>query len=97
MFDILGGQPQARFSSPGLSGHRSLASGYLSKGSPQIKLLTQAGILCLFVFAHASYSPTWVLPTACHSLRTSPQGSPFHPSLTQSWVLASQIFLGTNK
>lgn len=35
MFDMLGGQPRARFNSPGLSGHRSLASGHPSKGSPQ--------------------------------------------------------------
>lgn len=56
--------------------------GHPSKGSPQIKLGTQAGILCLFIFAHASCSPTSVLPTPCHSLRISPQGPPFHLSLT---------------
>jgi hypothetical protein len=40
--DMLSGQPQARLDSPG-----RWPLGYPCKGSPQIKLVTQAGILCL--------------------------------------------------
>lgn len=95
MFDMLGGQPGSILQASLDTGLWPLVTH--PRGLHRIKLMSQAGILCLFVFAHASCSPTLILPTACHSLRTSLQGSPFHPSLAQSWVLALQIFLGTNK
>lgn len=65
MSDMLGGQPEDRLDSPGLSGHRSLASRSPIQGV-SIDQDHDPGRDPI------SLPSLTVLPTACHSLRTSP-------------------------